>query len=131
MAKNETPRQKYLKRKEALWSERSSWMSHWEEISTNLLPRNGRFFTVDTNRGERKHNAIYDNTGTRSLRVLAAGLMAGMTSPARPWFRLTTSDTDLMEFDPVKLWMHEVTKKMREVFAKSNTYNSLHMMYES
>lgn len=130
MARNETPRQKYLKRKDALWTERSSWMAHWEEISTNLLPRNGRFFSTNTNRGERKHNAIYDNTGTRSLRVLAAGLMAGMTSPARPWFRLTTSDSALMEFDPVKLWMNEVTKKMREVFTKSNTYNSLHMMYE-
>lgn len=126
----ETPRQRSLKRKQALWTERSSWMTHWRELSENLLPRNGRFITSDTNKGDKRHNRIYDSTGTRSLRILAAGLMAGMTSPARPWFRLATNDTGLMEVDSVKLWLNEVTKMMRDVFAQSNTYNALHMVYE-
>ena len=125
-----TPRQRLLKRKTALWNERSSWISHYREISDYILPRSGRFFEQDRNRGEKKHNNIYDSTGTRALRVLAAGMMSGMTSPARPWFRLAIADSDLMEYDPVKLWLNENAKIMREIFARSNTYRALHMIYE-
>ena len=125
-----TPRQRLLKRKTALWNERSSWISHYREISDYILPRSGRFFEQDRNRGEKKHNNIYDSTGTRALRVLAAGMMSGMTSPARPWFRLAIADSDLMEYEPVKLWLNDNAKLMREIFARSNTYRALHMIYE-
>lgn len=123
-------RQQYTTRKSELWKERSTWFPQWQEISRYLLPRNGRFLVTDRNRGEKRHNQIYDSTGTRALRVLAAGLMAGMTSPARPWFRLATADTELMKFDPVKVWLNDVTELMRQIFARSNTYRALHMIYE-
>jgi hypothetical protein len=113
-----------------LKNERASWMSHWKEISTYLLPRSGRFFLDDRNKGWRRHNNIYDSTGTRSLRVLAAGMMSGMTSPARPWFRLGTADPDLAKNGNVKVWLNDVTMRMRDVFAKSNTYRAFHSMYE-
>lgn len=113
-----------------LRNERESWMSHWKEISDYLLPRSGRFFVDDRNRGDKRHNNIYDSTGTRALRVLAAGMMAGMTSPARPWFRLTTSDPQLDESAAVKAWLADVIRLMQMVFAKSNTYRALHSMYE-
>ena len=125
-----TRRQLFNERRSALIQERESWVGHWREISGHLLPRNGRFLVSDRNRGDKRHNTIYDSTGTKALRILSAGLMAGMTSPARPWFRLATPDPDLMEFAPVKQWMHQVTVLMRDVFAKSNTYRSLHTLYE-
>ncbi len=127
---NEVKRDKYLQRWSALQTERSSWVTHWQEISDYLLPRSGRFMTTDRNKGERRHNNIYDSTGTRALSVLAAGMMAGMTSPARPWFRLTTSDPGLDESSAVKKWLADVQRLMLSVFAKSNTYRSLHGMYE-
>jgi hypothetical protein len=123
-------RKAYLTRQQALESERASWVDHWRELSEYFQPRSGRFFSSDVNKGDRRHNSIYDSTGTRALRVLAAGMMAGMSSPARPWFRLAIPDSDLMEYDPVRLWLNEVTKRMRDVFARSNTYRSLHTMYE-
>jgi len=113
-----------------LRAERATWWSHWAEISQYLLPRSGRFFVQDRNKGWRRHNAIYDNTGTRALRVLAAGMMAGMTSPARPWFRLSINDPELMRYQPVKIWLNDVTRLMLEVFQKSNNYRALHSMYE-
>ena len=119
-----------MRRWGALKTERSGWMDHWKEISDNLLPRSGRFVVTDRNKGEKRHNAIYDSTATRGLRVLAAGLMAGMTSPARPWFRLTTSDPDLDESAAVKQWLKDVRTQMMLVFARSNTYRALHTMYE-
>ena len=113
-----------------LKSERATWWAHWQEITTFILPRNGRYFRQDRDKGHRRHNSIYDNTGTRALRTLGAGMMAGATSPARPWFRLATADTDLNKYQPVKLWLDDVTKRMLIVFAKSNTYRNLHSMYE-
>lgn len=113
-----------------LSNERASWIPHWREISENLLPRSGRFLVTDRNKGDKKHNVIFDSTGTRALRVLAAGMMAGMTSPARPWFRLTTSNPQLDESAAVKAWLADVTRIMQMVFSKSNTYRALHSMYE-
>jgi len=126
----QSERQKLLSRWGQLSDERSSWIAHWREISEYFLPRSGRYFVADRNRGEKRHNSIFDSTGTRALRVLAAGMMAGMTSPARPWFRLTTSDPQLDESAAVKAWLADVTRLMQMVFAKSNTYRALHSMYE-
>lgn len=123
------PRHKLLTRWGQLKSERASFIPHWMEISTMMLPRAGRFFVTDRNRGERRHHSIYDSTGTRALGTLAAGMMAGMTSPARPWFKLETPDRELNAYAPVKLWLHEVSEMMRTVFRKSNTYRALHSIY--
>lgn len=125
-----TPRQRLLLRLQFLKLERASWIAHWREISEYLLPRSGRFFVTDRDRGEKRHNSINDSTATIALRVLAAGMMSGMTSPARPWFRLTTSDPALDESTEVKAWLAQVTRLMQMVFAKSNVYRALHSMYE-
>lgn len=127
---DKTPRELLLTRWGQLKTERTTWWAHWKEISDYLLPRSGRFFVQDRNRGQRRHNNIYDNTGTRALRVLAAGMMSGMTSPARPWFRLATADEDLMKYAPVKLWLNDVSNLMHAIFQRSNTYRALHSMYE-
>lgn len=118
------------KRLQALKGERASWWPHWRDISEHLLPRSGRYFAGDRNKGNKRHNQILDNSGTRALRVLAAGMMAGMTSPARPWFRLAVADNELNKSPAVKLWLAEVTRLMLEVFARSNTYRALHSVYE-
>lgn len=130
MTERKTVREQCERRWHALKTERSSWMDHWREISEVLLPRSGRFLVTDNNRGDKRHNHILDNTGTRALRTLSGGMMAGMTSPARPWFRLTTLNPELDESYNVKAWMSQVTSLMQMIFAKSNTYRALQMAYE-
>lgn len=119
-----------LQRWYALKSERSSWISEWKDISDVLLPRAGRFFVEDRNRGNRRNQKIFDSTATKSLRVLGAGLMAGATSPARPWIALKTPYRQLNDKQAVKVWCAEVTKLILDVFNRSNVYRSLHSMYE-
>lgn len=114
----------------ALKAERASWMTQWRDVSTNLLPVNGRYFVGDRNKGFKRFNNIYDSSATRALRVLSAGMMSGMTSPSRPWFTLSITDTDLMDVQPVKVWLNDVTEKIQSVMAKSNMYRVLHSMYE-
>jgi hypothetical protein len=117
------------RRLSALKTERVTFEPHWREIAEYFLPRSTRWFLDDTNRGQKKHQRIIDNTTTRALRTLASGMMAGLTSPARPWFRLTTPDPDLAEFGAVKQWLHSVELRMRELFNKSNLYNALPTAY--
>lgn len=126
----ETKYQQLQRRKSALWNERSSWDSHYKELAKFQFPRGGRFETSETNKGDKKHGSIYDSTASFALRTLAAGMMSGVTSPARPWFRLALADKDLMEYGPVKAWLHQVAELMRAVFNSSNTYNALHSCYE-
>lgn len=128
-----SPKGLVIRRKAQLWTERSSWLSHWREISQVQQPRLGRFLVSDTNTGGRekyRHNSILDNTAVRSSATLAAGMMSGMTSPARPWFRASTEDPDLADSPRVKQWLHDLTQLMLRVFASSNTYRALHSCYE-
>jgi hypothetical protein len=126
----ETGHQRTLRRKAALWKERSSMDGHVQDISMFLLPRSSRFYSDDRNRtNAADYNSIIDETGTLAHGTLASGLMAGMTSPARPWFRLATPDTDLMEYAPVKTWLYKVNRKQLQIFAKSNAYRAFYSIY--
>lgn len=122
-------RKQILKRHEALRKERSSWVEEWRGIARHVLPSTGRFLTGERNNGRKEFNKILDNEATRSVRILGAGLMSGMTSPARPWFRLATADPEMMTQN-VKVWLDEVTKTIHTIFHRSNTYRALHAMYE-
>jgi len=127
---NRPLRQRKLARWGALKLERSTWDTRWREISEVLLPFSGRFTSTDRNRGDKSFNSILDSTATRANEILSAGLMAGMTSPARPWFRLAVTDEDAMENGNVKKWLNDLTQLMRNIFARSNTYRALHSIYE-
>ena len=58
-----------------------------------------------------------------------AGMMAGMSSPARPWFQLGTPDKALSEFGPVKRWLSDVRRIMLAIYAGSNFYDVLAQVY--
>lgn len=124
-----TDYEKYLRRKSSLDLNRSSYMTHWRDINSFLAPRTGRFMATDVNKGQPKHQHIYDNTASRAHRVLVAGLMAGSSSPARPWFRVTTPDPEMAEGAAVKEWLFKLSTLMRLIFAKSNTYRALPQIY--
>lgn len=112
-----------------LENERTSFMSHWRDLSDYLLPRRARFSITDSNKGDRRNLKIIDSTGSLAVRTLRSGMMAGVTSPSRPWFRLTTHEQSLADVYPVKMWLHTVTQRMESVFLRSNLYNSLSMLY--
>lgn len=105
------------------------WDGHWRAVATNLLPRHSRFLADKRNQGGDMNASIIDSAGTRALRVLTAGMMAGMTSPARPWFRLGLPDEKLAEQHAVRVWLNDASNVLLQVFRKSNTYTTLQMLY--
>lgn len=112
-------------------SDRSSFVSHWRELSEFIDPRGSRFLTSDTNRNERRNSRIVDPSATLAADTLSSGMMSGITSPARPWFRLATPDPDMMDYGPVKVWLETVQNRMNDMFNKSNLYQSLPLLYSS
>lgn len=125
----ETKRQQLEKMRMTLRSERESFMPHWRDLSDYVMPRRARYTIAERNKGDRRNKKIIDSTATLAMRNLMAGMMSGLTSPARPWFSLTTPDPSLGEFGPVKTWLDDVTKRMRTIFLKSNLYNALPLLY--
>lgn len=86
------------------------------------------------NKGERVqyisvNGKIVDATGTNALRILASGMMNGITSPSRPWFRLRlegfADDADYA----ARQWLDEVERRMLLIMSESNFYNCLAIMY--
>lgn len=109
--------------------ERASFLAQWKEIANFVLPRRPRFSITDVNKGDRRNQQIIDSTATEAVGTLAAGLMAGVTSPAREWFRLLTGFPDLDEKQPVKAYCHEVQTRMETVLLRSNFYNIQPILY--
>jgi hypothetical protein len=113
----------------SLKTERSSFDSHWKDLADNIQPRRARFQFSDTNKGTKANQNIIDSTGTLAAGTLRSGMHSNMTSPARPWFRLTTPDPDLAELGSVKEWLHVVGQRMSMIFHKSNLYDALPVIY--
>ena len=110
--------------------DRSTFIETWWELSKYFSPRRPRFLESDVNKGWRRNGQIIDDTGGMCKDVLAAGMLAGVSSPNRLWFGLGVSDMALEENQEVKDWSYKVTQLMASVFYKSNLYEELPLMYE-
>lgn len=122
-------RQKFERLRHQLDIERATFKSQWRDNNDYILPRRGKFFVSDTNKGDRRNLKIIDSTATLAARTLRSGMVGGITSPARPWFRLTVPDQDKAENQAIKEWLHLVTQRMTTIFLKSNLYNVLPIVY--
>lgn len=119
-----------------LRDDQASWRSHWKEIAEYTVPRKGKYLDSNTDdsdlaaRGDKMHKKIINGTGGDSLKILAAGMQGGMTSPSRPWFVLGLEDKELMQYSPVKQWLTDVRNTLLGIYGRSNFYGSMHNMYK-
>lgn len=115
-------------RMETMRGYRIPWWVHWSALAEMLLPRRYKYFITPNNyaRGTPINQAIVDETGVLAARTLATGLLSGLTSPTKPWFRLGLAgvEGDLPE-GPIKQWLADCTTRMLEVYAESNFYQAM------
>lgn len=110
-------------------TERQARIPLYRDLADYILPWVPQFNVTDVKKGDRRSHKIYDTTGTLSHRTLEAGMMGGLSSPARPWFALATEQSDLNEVYGVKSWLERSTKSMLGVFGRSNLYPILSTVY--
>ncbi|HPD58062.1 MAG TPA: portal protein [Smithellaceae bacterium] len=108
--------------------DKSTLKSHLQEIADYMIPRRQGVTTTLTAGGKRM-SKIYDGTAIRALRVFANGLYGHLTSPAYPWFELTTKDRELGNVPAVKFWLADTTEKLRSAINTSNAPLALHEVY--
>lgn len=125
--RNESQVSYHRRRLNELKSIRSPWEGSWQGLADFIEPT--RLRLSDKNEGATARKNIVDSTGTFALRTLQSGMHSGLTSPARPWFKLTTFDPDLKDFAPVKEYLALVEQRKRELFQSSNLYTAFHTGY--
>ncbi len=116
---------------ELMKAQAQDWQSAWKDLSKYIAPTRG-FFEGDKPSDGKKidHRALIDSDPMLSVEVLSAGMVSGLTSPSRSWFELSLPDEKLKKQAAAKTWLYEVRRRMEEVFARSNVYNTLHGFYQ-
>jgi hypothetical protein len=118
-----TIRERSEKRLIGLKRVREPYEAEWKEIAQHAQPSRSRFLYDDSNRSFRRSNrAIYNSHGINAFRITAAGMTSGLSSPSRPWFRLTTFDEASLDDDETRDWLSEVEKRMYAFLAETNFY---------
>ena len=117
----------HRRRIEELKSIRQPWDDDWSQLASHVDPTRYRAKLLAERAASRKN--IIDGTGTLALRTLKSGMHSGLTSPARPWFKLAAKDPGLRDFAPVKEYLSVVEEHMRKLFSASNLYTSFHTGY--
>jgi len=115
----------------AMETERQPYREVWRDLADYILPTRYAWLLSVSERQKRmtRNPNIIDATGTQSARILASGMLNGITSPARPWFKLRLKrypdDANLM----IRRWLDEVERRMLTTMAETNFYNALAVMY--
>jgi hypothetical protein len=107
------------------------WYAGYKDIQRFILPDRGFFFESIPNYGQAfDHKTILNSAPRRAVRKLAAGMLSGLTSPSRPWFKLGLQNRAFMENEDVKMWLEVAQQELMTIFSMSNIYESIHQLYE-
>lgn len=119
-------------------NEREPFRQHWRDLADYILPTRYAWLLSEEERRRKmtRNPNIIDGTATQAARVLASGMLNGITSPSRPWFKLRLKSTGQQSFFEtgnenytVRRWLDEVERRMLVTMAETNFYNSLAVMY--
>lgn len=109
-------------------SDRHEFLDEWREISDYIQIRRGKYLTTEQRR-KRRTKKVLNETATFASRTLGAGMMAGISSPSRPWMKLATPDPELNEYASAKRWLDIAQRRMYQAFATSNYYYTKQTAY--
>lgn len=112
-------------------AEREDWRVQWVELANYILPTRYTWLLDKAARNQKlsRNPNILDATGTQAARTLAAGLLNGITSPSRPWFKLRLKHFTDESNPAARRWLDEVERRMLRAMAETNFYNALAVMY--
>ena len=108
-------------------SMRGDWEPLWRELHTYTAPYKG--FALDSTCIVHNNQKILDSTATRAINTAVSGLVSGIISPTRPWFRLRFTDTSINENAAARTWIDSLETTVRNVLLQSNFYQSMHSLF--
>lgn len=111
----------------------SWWTQNWAQLAEYIEPRRSIWMTQSAGgiptpnnmtRGRQINNSIVDPTGTYAVRVCSSGLMSGLASPSRPWFKVVPATKNVQLDSDGRAWLDDVEDRIYTILAGSNFYNS-------
>lgn len=111
----------------------SWWTQNWSDLAEFLEPRRSIWLTQSAggiptpnnmSRGKPINQSIVDPTGTQAVRVCAAGLMSGLASPSRPWFKVVPAIRKMQIDTAARDYLDEIEDRIYTILAGSNFYNA-------
>lgn len=111
----------------------SWWTQNYSDLAQYIEPRRSIWLTQSAggtpspnnqSRGRPINNSIVDPTGTYAVRVCSSGLMSGLASPSRPWFKIVPSIKGTQIDAAGRAWLDDVEDRIYTILAGSNFYNS-------
>lgn len=119
-----------VKRAGALSKELTTWIPTFRDLSDYIYPTRGFFYTPTPNKGSKiDHVKLVDSHAEDAVDIMTSGMLSGLTSPSRPWFKLGLDDPELMKFSPVKIWLDASTQILMDLFQRGGIYRMLTSMY--
>ncbi len=111
---------------------RWSWWVHWAALAKFILPYRYHWVITanTTNRGHPVNEAILNSTATLAMRVCASGMLAGLMSPSRPWFKMATALPNVEIDAEAQAWLDDTTERVYAILGGSNFYTSAAQLFQ-
>lgn len=117
-------------RHEKLKQLRQPWETQGRQIVEEMLPHcAGKWFATEKNKHDNPFAYIYDTIATQNLQMLGAGMQAIASPPSGEWFSLTTEDPDLADWQPARMYLDDVTRRVEAQLHMTRTYRANPLMY--
>lgn len=114
---------------------RTPWESVWRDLSKMYMPRTYVWLATDKQTRSPqagRNSALLSSTSIQAANVLANGLMDGITSPSRVWFRLyprRQNQNRNLPYD-VAVWLEDTRSTIMAILAASNFYPAMRKQYK-
>lgn len=117
---------------EADRSWRWSWLVHWMRLAAVYLPYRLKWVVTPNtmNRGSPVNDEIIDNTPVRANQICGAGLLNGLMSRSRPWFRFSAALPGAELDTAARTWLDDAADRVLAVLAGSNFYTAAGVLCE-
>lgn len=111
----------------------SWWMQNWSDLAQFILPRRSIWLTQNSGgiptpnnmlRGREINKSIIDPTATYAARICAGGLVSGLVSPSRPWFKIRAAMKRRELDTESRKWIDETEDRIYTVISGTNFYES-------
>ena len=118
----------YLRRLEAIRTDRGNWEALWQDCSDYVLPRKNDIQNLYSPGSVRtRGDVIFDSTAIIANELLSSTLHSMMTNPSTLWFEV---ETGIKQIDMAFRWyFQEVTRILHTIYNQSNFQTEIHEIY--
>jgi hypothetical protein len=111
---------------------RNGYIEHCRDLADYFCPRRYRWLpspNQQTKNTPQLNSHIIDSTGVVAARTLSAGMLSGISSPSRPWFKLRVAGYDRDQENIVNRWLSVCEQRLMTIFHESNFYHAIATVY--